>query len=82
MFAKRKLKLDFLSLSIVFRTMIVKFPLMKLLFQFVQSLAFFYYLKTTFKNILHFDILSRNVYIALFRKYNMAGEKRILYACR
>ena len=28
----------------------------------------------------HFDIMSRYVYIALLREYNMAGEKRINYA--
>jgi hypothetical protein len=32
------------------------------------------------KSFFHFDILSQNVYIASFRKYNMAGEKKILYA--
>jgi hypothetical protein len=33
-----------------------------------------------FINFFHFDILSRNVYIELLREYNMAGEKRIVYA--
>jgi hypothetical protein len=33
-----------------------------------------------FKNFFHFDILSQNVYIASFRKYNIAGEKKIEHA--
>ncbi len=37
-------------------------------------------LKITSTNFFHFDILARNVYITLFRKYIMAGEKKILYA--
>jgi hypothetical protein len=31
------------------------------------------------KSFFHFDIMSQNVYIASFRKYNMAGEKKKIY---
>jgi len=40
----------------------------------ILLLSMIFSFKTAIQNFFHYDILTRNVYIILFRKYNMAGE--------